>query len=59
MSPLAKRVPRDKETHTSSMEALEVVTELERRRALVAEAKGRLLGEDESWGRIRAAGHDV
>ena len=59
MSPLAERVLRDEETYTSSMEALEVVAELERRRALVAEAKGRLLGEDESWGRIRAAGHDV
>ena len=59
MSPLAERVLNDEETSTSSMEALEVVAELERRRSLVAEGKGRLLSEEESWNRVRAAGYDV
>lgn len=59
MSPLVERVLRDDETYTNSMETLEVVAELERRRVLVTEGKGHLLGEDESWDRIRAAGYDV
>lgn len=59
MSPLAERVLVDEEVFTSSMESIEVVAELERRRALVAEGKGRLLSEEESWERIRAAGYEV
>lgn len=59
MSPLAEKVLVDEEVFTSSMESIEVVTELERRRVRVAEGKGRLLTEDESWDRIRAAGYEV
>ena len=59
MSPLAERVLTDEEAFTSSMECIDVATELERRRDLVADEKSRLLDEDESWERIRAAGYEV
>lgn len=59
MSPIAERVLEDDEVFTSSMESIEVVTELERRRTLVAEGKSRVLTEEESWERIRAAGYEV
>ena len=59
MSLLAERVLVDEEVFTSSKESIEIVAELERRRALVAEGKSRLLSEDESWERIRAAGYEV
>lgn len=43
----------------SSLEAIEVYEELERRRALVAEGKSRLLTEEECWASIRAAGYEI
>ena len=48
MSPLAERALVDEEVFTSSMESIEVVAELEHRRALVAEGRSRLLSEDEA-----------
>lgn len=45
---LTEKVLVDEEVFTSSMEGIEVVAELERRRALVAEGKSRLLCEEES-----------
>ena len=59
MSPLAERVLQDEEVFTSSIENIEVVQELERRRELVAKGESRLLSEEESWASIRAAGYDV
>ena len=59
MTPLAARVLEDEEVFTSSMENIEVVQELERRRELVEEEESRLLTEEESWASIRAAGYDV
>ena len=59
MSPLAEGVLVDEEAFTSGVESIEVVSELERRRALVAEWKSRLLTEGETWERIRAAGYEV
>lgn len=59
MSLLADRVLVDEEVYASSKESIEVVTELERRRALVAEGASRLLTETESWERLKAAGYDV
>ena len=59
MTPVAEMVPSDEEVFTSSMESIEVATELERRRALVTDGKSRLLSEEESWERIQAAGYEV
>ena len=59
MTPLAERMLTDDEVFTSSLEAIEVVKELEERRELVAQGKSRLLTEDESWASIRAAGYNV
>lgn len=59
MLPLAERMLVDEEVFTSSIESIEVVSELERRRVLVAKGKSRLLCEEESWERIRAAGYGV
>lgn len=59
MTALLERVLTDEESFTSSKESIEVALELERRRMLVAEGKSRLLPEEESWNRIRAAGYDV
>lgn len=44
---------------TGSMESVEVVEELERRRRLVAEGKSRLLNEEESWELLRSSGCHV
>lgn len=59
MSPLAAQVLVDEEVFTSSMENIEVVQELERRRSLVERGDSRLLTEEESWASIRSAGYDV
>ena len=59
MSPLLERVRTDEEVFSASMESIEVATELERRRVLVASGESRLLSEEESWNRVRAAGYDV
>lgn len=59
VSPLAAQVLVDEEVFTSSMENIEVVQELERRRSLVERGDSRLLTEEESWASIRSAGYDV
>lgn len=59
MSPSAEKVLVGDEVFTSGIESIEIVSELERRRALVAEGKSRLLREEDSWERIRAAGHEL
>ena len=59
MSPVTERVFVDEKAFTSSIENIEVVGELERRRELVARGESRLLPEEESWASIRAAGYEV
>ena len=59
VSPVAERLLVDEEAFISSLESIEIVDELERRRKLVAEGKSRLLTEEESWESIRAAGYEI
>ena len=59
MSIVIDRIPKEENAFTSSVEAIEAVKELERRRMLIERGESRLLTEDESWSRIRSAGYDV
>ncbi|WP_165173289.1 hypothetical protein [Adlercreutzia sp. ZJ242] len=60
MSPaLSEKIIASDQIQTGSVESIEVLEELERRRDLVQEGRSKLVPEDESWEFLRRSGCHV